>query len=484
MRYLILLFSIFAAQLNAQYIQFGFNPGLPSYGAIPVQTQFTSCVTGGVGDSTCTTPNEGNVSDSGYNWPIPSLPGSVKMVCMVTGNADLTISSVQSLNSSGGDISETWSAPSGLHRYNSGNDNVACAYTTSGTANVYAYTITMSGDLTGYAYWIIYEFLPPSGMTTSLDTDGTSTGGCTGAACNGVALTTSGTDIIFQMFDNGVWEPNAWNSCGSSTIAAGSYFPDYSGGGCDAYNVASGSVSAPVLTSASTPTYNTVVAASFKFSGGAFKTYNTFTAVNYSNPTSASALSCEPTCSMTINSTGSGNALLGAVETESEYVLSSCSSSSGTCVVEATKEQSSPQSSASIFEILNTTASATSVSLTMSGSTTSVVAAVGEFSRSSGSWTNDGAPTCQTNIAEALPPGPAQTLTGVTDVIMQTGFIDGGASTMQYYPLFTTFAYPSDGYFADTQYFINTNEGSAPLWAYPFDDSGQSASITCSLAVK
>jgi hypothetical protein len=431
----------------------------------PVQAQFEDCASGGAGTSTCTTPNYMTQGD--LNFSLPTTAGSVKMLCIMTGNAKIHIVGVTSYLADGTNAHEAWGHLTS--QYNPGNDVVSCAETVTGVANVAYFTIATSGDMESYAYWYLEEALPPAGYTAAFDVANTTFSSTPCTTCLGVgfsgATATTGTDVIFEAYDNQVYDMSAWNSCGST------FNVNDQSGGCDGYNVPAGVVPAPSFTLNGSTNYNTGVAMAFKSIAGPLITSPVFKLVNYT--VSNSTLDCSPTCTLTIPSTTSGNLgyLVGVAENASSFIsrVSGCGRFSF-----PSGSRSALTSVAAIGSAYNLslTGSCTSITITMSPESTITGFAWYEVSRTSGLFALD---VCNagTNSASNIPSGVSGILRGRNDVAVQAIFADGGANeaTMYVLPyapgLGATMVGSSANYFASSGILLNTTNGNAPTWAYP-----------------
>ena len=158
--------------------------------------------------------------------------------------------------------------------------------------------MTLSANAVGYYSVSFLEALPPAGYTGSFDVGGSQANSSCSASCNGVALSLTATDIVFQVADPGT------NTAGP--LACSSPYVTDSNGNCVYLNATSGS--APTTAQATT-SYNSIVAVAFKTTAGSFtKPALPFTMQNIV-ATNAGTLNCSPTCSLTVPSTGSGHLL-------------------------------------------------------------------------------------------------------------------------------------------------------------------------------
>ena len=237
------------------------------------------------GTATCTSPTQ----TSGGNFLLPTTAGSVWIVGIQTGN-NVTIESTNG-----------WSQcpSSACHIFDSTNsNNNDLAYQTDGAAGTTSITFTTSANATGHFFGYFIELLPPSGYTASYDTGGAvASTSCTN--CAGVGLTLSATDAIFQLNYTGLPSTAvpSWNAYSSP------YITDVDGQGV-CLNCTSGA--APTI-AMGTSTFVDSSAIAFKSTAGSFSTpANVFSLINRTSSGTSAAMSCSPTCTITIPATTAG----------------------------------------------------------------------------------------------------------------------------------------------------------------------------------
>jgi hypothetical protein len=390
---------------------------------------------------------------------LPTTAGSVWAVQIVTG--DTSANPITSANG--------WTlCPTSCNAVSSAAFNQDAAYKVGGSAGTTSITVTLTSAPSGFYGIAFVELLPPSGYTASLDKTGATVAtGCT--ACVGVPLTLTATDAIIQFQEeqgndgNQGW--NAWNS---------PYITDPVNNGIY-LNATSGA--APTLNQTPSGTIN-FSALAFKSTAGSFS-YATpsplFTLVA-NTPASASGVSCSPTCSLTIPSTGSGHLLFVAVHSASSSDFLSSASGGGTWVVPSGAGTCKLNNSTTIQEscgyVLSSTSGVTSITFTMSASGTYGFTTF-EVSRSTGSFMLDteGSTTISTSTLANV--GPALTLGGTNDVIFQQAGGQGFINNVTYYPQpyvataagFQVYYDPSaPGDNAASAILLNTANGAAATW--------------------
>lgn len=219
-----------------------------------------------------------------------------------------------------------------------------------------------------------------------------------------------------------------------------------------------------------------VHAIAFKSSLGTFSPpAQPISVVNFTAP---QGVNCNPSCSLTIPSTGSGHLLyIEAGDLTSSRITSVSGggtwvtpSGSNTCQITL-----SSANALSCGYVLSSTAGATSLSVTMTGSTNASFA-IWEVDTTSGPFAFD-AQGSGTNSPSYNPSGVALSLTGTNDVIFQSIYVPGGTSSVSFYPMPRI---PGQG----TQFFnneascaarLNTADGAAPLWA---DEQNNATAVT------
>jgi len=428
----------------------GFAWNCHAQGWTYVQASLTTAGGNCTGGSSSCTIGPGNL--------IPTTAGTVWILFAKTGNG-ATISSV-----SGGGGS--W-ASANAHVSN-GAIGLDVWYNLTGVAGTSQMTVNLSTAASGFFQVILYEFLPPPGSTAALDTSSTaSRTSCT--ICSAAALSLSATDAVLQVQAGGsVAGWNAWSS---------PYVTDARGDGVY-LNAPGGSLAAPTMaTTASSNSANVIFAAvAFKSSAGSFSPPAKPISVSnygYAQP------SCNPTCSLTIPSTGSGHLLyLQAGDITGSYISSV--SGGGTWVVPSgtnTCRIALSSNALSCGYVLSSIPGATSINITMTGSG-AVAFAVWEVATTSGSFALD-AQGSTTDSPSFNPSGPALTLSGASHVIFQAIFAPGGISAVSLYPLpyingQGTMFFNNE---AAQAALLNTTDGAPPRWAFGVDASSAVSGI-------
>jgi hypothetical protein len=377
---------------------------------------------------------------------LPTIAGTVWVVEVQT-STNVTIASV-----TGGGGAWTLCPASSCHLFSSTPArNVDMAYNLTGNAGTTAVTFNLSGGSGTILGANFFEFLPPAGSTASFDTAGTTSSTTCTTACPGVGLSLSGTDVILQsMHANNASTWNAWSSPYTSLpLGEGLYL-----------NATSGT--APTVRTSGTGAV--VHAIAFKSSLGLFSPpAQPISVVNYTAP---QGVSCNPSCSLNIPSTGAGHLLyLEAANLTSSRISSV--SAGGTWVIPGGCQITLPSlgGALSCGYVLSSTAGTTSLSVTMTGGTNGSFA-VWELASASGSFTFD-IQGSATNAASYSPKGVALTLTGTNDVIFQSAFVNGGTSAVSLYPM-PRISGQGTMFFnneAACAALLNTTDGAAPLWA-------------------
>lgn len=377
--------------------------------------------------------------------------GTVRVLQVHTPN-NVTITSVTD------NAGDTWQlCPSSkCHLYNAANaDSGDLAYTLTGKPNATSITVNLSGSSGSYLGASLYEIIPPAGATPAFDDAGTTTSSsCT--SCTGPALNLSGTDAVLQILsNNGPGTPNTWSS---------PYITDIFGNGWG-LNVSSGAGPTAAVVNPGAD----IIGIAFKSSDLSFTPPTTpISLVNFSV---AQNLNCNPSCSFTIPSTGSGHLLYVEAGDLTNGFISSVSgggtwvvpSGSNTCRIAL--GSSSSGDALSCAYVLSSTSGATSLSVTMTG-TASVSFAVAELASGSGPFSFD-VQGSTTNGSSSNPTGQALTLTGTKDAIFQAVFQPGGTSGDTLYPLATTASTSSVNFMdnnAGIAMLLNTSSGAPPSW--------------------
>jgi hypothetical protein len=347
---------------------------------------------------------------------ISTTAGSAGMVFMAAGNNE-HLSSV----TGGG----TWTVlpSSECALFNATAGAVDCAYNPAITTATTSITTTISGNATGFYGAEFFEFAPPAG-TTSVSLDiGCSSAGCATnftsscTTCSGVALTTTGNDVIAQFNDCGP-AATGWNDFSTP------YFTDIFTNAID-LNSAVGSISAPTYTQSTG--YCLFAAIALKSNLGTFTPITpspNFALVNYTQVTPGACTSCV----VTIPSTGSGN-LLYIIDSNpgAATITASDGTDTFTPCVAANIIITATNDSLTCVYTDSLTAAKTSVTVTQSASTAPSIG-VYEVSRSTGTFAIDGQNASQRTVTGQIFNG--QTLTGLTgsnDVCFQGTYNPGAA---------------------------------------------------------
>ncbi len=387
--------------------------------------------------------NSNSCSVGAFNI-ILTTAGTVWLVAIHTPN-NVTISSVT------GGGGWTLCPASSCHVYNATlGDNVDVAYNLAGSPGTTQITISLSGNPGAFFGGNFLELLPPAGATASLDAVSTNSSSTCTTACQGVGLTLSATDAVLQIIHGN--SPGPWNGWSSPyttlPLGEGVYL-----------NAPSGVSSAPTVVTNGTG--GTFVGIAFKSTAGSFTPPppQPISVVNY---TSINVPSCSVTCSLTIPSTGSGHLLYLQSGTLQGTHISSVSgggtwvipSGANTCQITL-----SPSDTLSCAYVLSSTAGATTLNVTMSGSS-NVSFTITEVASTSGSFVFD-AQGSATNAASYNPKGVTLTLGGTDDVIFQAAFVPGGTSSVSFYTQGNLNFLNNDGGQVAR---LNTADGTSPTW--------------------
>jgi hypothetical protein len=387
----------------------------------------------------------------------PTTAGSVWVVQIQTVN-NVTISSV---TGGGG----TWIKCPNCHIRNPAGPNEDAWYNLTGNAGTTQnITVNLSGASGGNGIGINFmEALPPAGFTASYDDSGSVAPAlCT--TCTGVQLNNiSATDIIFE--NPGGGGQAFWNSVSAPWTL------DINGG---QFNLNTTSGAAPTVTfdAATNPAF---LAIAFKSTAGIF-TPPSYLGQNSIVQFKQYTQTCNPTCVLTLpQATGAGNLLFVMSANLNNDNIAMVSgggtwlvpSGTNTCRINFVQAGNNAFSCA---YVLASTAGATSVSVTLNG-TSSTGFAVWEIASSTGlPWTFD-TQGSHVNGTGASPPGEALTITGKNDVVFQGMFAPGGAGEVTYYPL-TYIDHAGAGYilFNEASEAMLLNSGPtapSPTWINP-----------------
>jgi hypothetical protein len=374
---------------------------------------------------------------------LPTTPGTVRVVFISTSN-NVTITSV---TDNGGGSWQLCPASS-CHIFGSINDDLAYSLTGNVATSV---TIHLSGSSGSFWGGNFYEILPPVGSTASFDTSGTASQASCSGPCTGVGLTLSATDAVLQVLNgNGTVGWNAWSSPYTTvTNGDGLYL-----------NATSGK--APTVAVRTPANGGVFTAIAFKSSLGSFTPpVPPMSMVNYAS-TNGGNFNCHPTCSLAVPATGAGHLLYLQSATLNGTHITSVSGG-GTWVVPSGCQIAIPSTgdTLSCAYVLSSTAGATSVNITMSGSS-AVGFAASEIASTSGPFTLD-VQGSATNSASYSPGGVPLTLTGTNDAIFQAIFVPGGSSGVTEYPLPSGFPFFNNE--ACQVALLNASTGVRPFWA-------------------
>lgn len=391
---------------------------------------------------------------------LPTSSGTVWVVYIHTP-ADVTITSV-----SGGGGTWTLCPASSCHVFNATvGANVDMAYNLTGTAGTTHITVSLSGNAGSFFGANFVEIKPPSGSTASFDASGaTSSASCT--TCTAVGLTLSATDAVIQMLGGN--NPAAWNSWSAP------YFEDMASNGIG-LNVSNGA--APTVTVA--PSGEVITAIAFKSTAGSFTPPpSPLSMVSFKNLT---AVSCSPSCSLAVPSTGSGHLLYLEAGNHSSNRISSVTgggtwvapSGANTCQITL-----SGSDALSCAYVLSSAPGATSLNVTMTG-TCNCSFAVWEVATTTGTFALD-VQGSATNAASFYPNGVRLPLTGSNDVAFQAIFVPGGTSGDTLYPYTSQNSINFFNTDAGVVARLNTADGSAPVYV----DQQNNATVVSGIAFK
>ena len=307
-------------------------------------------------------------------------------------------------------------------------------YNLSGNAGTYqGITFTLSGGSGSFVSVNFIELLPPPGSTASYDDSGSArpTNCITCTAVGGLNIT--GTDAIWQ------------NPGGASQLKFNSWSAPYittANGSGIALNTTSNTAPTSTYTTSVSPEF---MAIAFKSSLGTFTpTAREYSIANYTapatNPFSSSGVTCNPSCNLTIPSTGTGNLLYLEIANENGQFISSVTGG-GTWAVPASCQgkvtlmgQNMAQSCA---YALSSSAGVSSLHVTMSGSGSNNFFAAYEIaSLTGGTFALDGtgATRINTQTGQFYQSGPTLTQTGNNDVIFSAAICVGGSTGPNYFP--------------------------------------------------
>jgi len=392
-------------------------------------------------------PNTSSCNFVGGNM-IPTTAGTIWVV-LITTPTNVKISSV-----TGGGGTWTLCPASSCHLFSTTPaGNMDLAYNLSGNAGTASITVNLSGSAGAFFGGNFYEILPPAGSTASFDTAGTASQASCSGQCTGVGLSLGGqtqTDAVLQILNsNGPIGWNAWSSP-YTTLTNG-----------DGLYLNANSGTAPTVTVRTPANGATFVAIAFKSTAGGFSPPpNTMSVVNYAS-TGGGNIGCTPTCSLPVPSIAAGHLLyLQSATLNGTHITST--SGGGTWVVPSGCQVAIPSTSdvLSCAYVLSSTAGATSVNITMSGSS-AVGFAFWEVSTTGGSFAFDVVGSA-TNTASTSPGGVTLTLNGNNDAIFQAAFVPGGSSGVTWYPLPNGFTFFGNNALQAT--LLNAASAPRPFW--------------------
>jgi hypothetical protein len=404
---------------------------------------------------------------------LATTSGSVAAIILGTTN-NVTISSV---TGGGG-----WTHCAACHLFDAAGFNWDIAYSTTLSAGTTSVTVNLTGAAGGTTSDLFYanfiELLPPAGFSGQFDVGNTlAEAACT--SCVGVNLgTLGGTDAIIQATTGG---PNVgFNLFGSP------YFTEYlsNAGNLTAIQLNATSGAGPTLAQATSAAVDWTAIA-FKSTAGSFTPPTpVFSLVSVASTVNDGLvyLSCSPTCSLTVPSTGSGHLLFLQVSNPSGNFLSSATGG-GTWVVPtgaSTCQLNQSGSAVSCGYVLSSTSSATTINLTMSASATYGVMYY-EVSRTSGSFVLDTQASTGITGTTSTTTGQALTLSGTNDVIFQelSSLATNIPLAQSLYPqplLKTSQGQIFANDKASTGVLLNTKNGTAPK--YLMFATGQAAAVS------
>lgn len=304
-------------------------------------------------------------------------------------------------------------------------------YAIGGSSGQTNFSISAPGN-SGSLSVEFFELLPPSGSTASFDTGTGISTTCSGtpATCTGASLSLSSTDFVIEFLDGTA--PGSWNGWPSPWLTLPS--------GDGALVNATGTVSAPTVTVRPGFSGTAVFSAiAFKSSLGSFSppAPGPMSLVSFVVPDPAhglNGLSCNPSCSLTVPTTGTGHLLYLEAANLSGTFLSSVTGG-GTWIVPASCQikggQASGNSLSCAYVLASTPVSA--INMTMAG-TSQTNFAFYEVATTTGSFAFDTSSSA-TNAASFNPSGVSLSLSqGVTDVVFQSIHVFGGTSSVSYFP--------------------------------------------------
>jgi len=226
-------------------------------------------------------------------------------------------------------------------------------------------------------------------------------------------------------------------------------------------------LAAPTVVMANSQAGAVVNALAFSSSLGSFTPpVPLFSAVNYTNP---QGVQCSNTCALTIPATGSGHLLYLEAANQSSTFISSVSGGGNWVVASACQiAGASPVHALSCAYALSSTSGATSVDVTMTGSSNNYFA-IWEIAAASGGFVLDGNPVAAANAASLDPAGVTLNLTGANDVIFQSIDVPGGISGNSLYPQPYNLGNGPQFWVgqAANVVLLNTTDGAAPHYANP-----------------
>ena len=416
----------------------------------------------------------GNVTSCtiGIGQIASTTAGSIWVFQIQVPNHGVTITNV---TGGGG----TWIHCPNCHVDNPNGFDADAWYNLTGNAGtVQGITATLSGSSGSFISANFYEMLPPPGSTASYDGSGNAFSSAACSTCTGAAISgLTGTDVIIQNPGGGPqanW--NAW-SAPYITTANGS-------GIC--LNCTSGA--APTVQFSGSSTHPEFMAIAFKSFLGTF----TPPTKQYSirNYTANGGQTCTPSgCTLTIPATAAGNLLFLESGDGSGTFITSVSGG-GTWVVPSgpntcrlASSIAGQNMSASCAYVLSSTAGATSLTITMSGSANTAFAYWEVTSTTGGVFSFD---TQGSHIDTSRAfnfPGQSLSISGANDVIFQLAWDAGGSAGPSYYAQPYSTLTANYFFFNQAASVILTDSGPSPpipVWTNP--QAGQDNTFVTAVA--
>jgi hypothetical protein len=408
-RLLLLCLAVIACSITAhgQFLSPGFNRGPLTLnpGWTWLQDSVPLHISGGTVQDICV------ATASTCTFPVISTTAGSVWVALVGTSNNVTITATSGW---------TLCPSSACHNFDALGFNWDIAYSTSGSSGTTSITVNLSGaagPTTGDLFYINFiELLPPAGFTGAYDTGGiVHSASCT--TCSGVALTLTGTDAVIQATTGG--DHTSFSQFSSP------YFTEYISNAGNVTGVALNTTSGTAPTIVAQPSGPMDGAAiAFKSTAGTFTPPTpVFSLVNLASTVNDSEvwLNCSPTCSLTIPSTGTGHLLFVQVSDESGTNLSAITGG-GTWVIPSGSNTCAKNNSGittSCAYVLSSSSGATTLNMTMTGSSGNIGVMYYEVARTSGSFVLDAQNSTSITTVASPQSGQGLTLTGTNDVIFQ-----------------------------------------------------------------